>query len=269
MNNAARTWHHGLVARWWAEFNQGGDDVDFFRRAIIASGEPALDAGCGTGRLLLPLLRAGLDVDGSDVSSDMLAWCRKAADAEGLKTTLYTQAMHQLDLPRRYRTIVVCGAFGLGGTRADDLDGLRRIHAHLEPGGMLVMDHTLPNREMSKTWMAWVEQPELPSRWPKRSDRRRAADGTELELRSRTLAFDPLEQTTTLEMRASHYVDGVEVASETNSIDICIYFKNEIELMLQLAGFRDIVVSSIAEDRPPRPWSDDRIVFHATRGADA
>jgi len=70
-------------------------------------------------------------------------------------------------------------------------------------------------------------------------------------------------------MRASHYVDGVEVASETNSIDICIYFKNEIELMLQLAGFRNIVVSSIAEDRPPRPWSDDRIVFHATRGADA
>jgi len=266
---AARTWHYGLVARWWAEFNQGGDDVDYFRRAIAASGEPALDAGCGTGRVLIPLLRAGLDVDGCDVSSDMLAWCRKSADAEGLKTTLYPQAMHQLDLPRRYRTIVVCGAFGLGGTRADDFAGLRRIHAHLEPGGMLVMDHTLPNHEMSRTWAWWAQQPELPRTWPKRSDRRRAADGTELELCTRTLAFDPLEQTTTLEMRASHYVDDVVVATETNAIDICIYFKNEIELMLQLAGFHDIVVSSILEDRPPRPWDDDRIVFHATRGADA
>ncbi len=26
-----RTWHHGLVARWWAEFNQGGDDIAVFR----------------------------------------------------------------------------------------------------------------------------------------------------------------------------------------------------------------------------------------------
>ena len=265
MNDTVRTWHHGLLARWWAEFNQGGDDVDFFRRAIVASGEPALDAGCGTGRLLVPLLRAGLDVDGSDPSSDMLAWCRKAAEAEGRTPTLYTQAMHQLNLPRRYRTIVVCGAFGLGGTRNDDLAGLRRIHDHLEPGGMLVMDHTLPNREMSRTWPWWVERPELPRPWPQRSDRRCAADGTELELRTRTLTFDPLEQTTTLEMRASHHVDGVEVTSETHTIDICIYFKNEIELMLEIAGFRDVVVSSIPEDRPTRPWEDARIVFRATK----
>ena len=31
--------------------------------------------------------------------------------------------MHELSLPRKYRTIIVCGAFGLGGTRDQDLDG--------------------------------------------------------------------------------------------------------------------------------------------------
>ena len=117
---------------------------------------------------------------------------------------------------------------------------------------------------MARSWSWWVEQPELPRAWSTRSDRRRAADGTELEWSTRTLAFDPLEQTTTLEMRASHYVDGVMVATETNTIDICIYFKSEVELMLAMAGFRDIVVSSFPEDRPPRPWDDDRIVFRAT-----
>ena len=34
------------------------------RKDIEESGQPALDLGCGTGRLLLPFLRAGLDVDG-------------------------------------------------------------------------------------------------------------------------------------------------------------------------------------------------------------
>ena len=84
MGQDVTTWHYGLVARWWAEFNVGGDDVGFFRDAIERCGEPALDAGCGTGRLLLPFLRSGMDVDGSDVSGDMLGWCATKAEAEGL-----------------------------------------------------------------------------------------------------------------------------------------------------------------------------------------
>ena len=84
-----------------------------------------------------------------------------------------------------------------------------------------------------------------------------------MELRVRQLAFDPLEQTTTLEIRASQHADGNEVAIQTNTIDIGIYFKNEIELMLSMAGFRDISVTSFPEDRSPRPWEDERIVFHA------
>lgn len=264
MIDEVRTWHHGLVARWWAEFNQGGEDIEYFQRAIEESGEPALDAGCGTGRLLLPFLRAGIDVDGSDTSRDMLEWCRKGAEAEGLSAILYQQAMHELNLPRRYRTIVVCGAFGLGSTRAKDLEGLRRIRGHLEAGGSLVMDHHLPNLESARSWTSWVEKPELPRPWPKRGDRRRASDGTELELRARQIAFDPLEQTTTLEIRASQYADGDEVAIQTHVIDIGIYFKKEIELMLAMTGFRDITVTSFPEDRSPRPWEDERIVFHAS-----
>jgi len=258
-----RTWHHGLMARWWAEFNQGGDDIDYFRRTIRASGEPALDAGCGTGRLLLPLRRDGIDIDGSDASADMLEWCRRAADAEAIEVDLHRQAMHELDLPRRYRTIVVCGAFGLGGTRADDLEGLRRIHAHLEPGGTFVMDHYLPNREMGKTWAFWAERPELPRHWPTRGDRRRTRDGGELELRTRLVSLDPLEQTTTLEMRIVEYRNGAEINAETNEIGIGLYFKNEIELMLASAGFRSVRATAFPEDRAPRPWDDERIVFQA------
>jgi SAM-dependent methyltransferase len=263
MSEETRTWHYGLVARWWAEFNQGGEDIEFFHGMIKRSGGPVLDAGCGTGRLLLPLLRAGIDIDGSDVSRDMLEWCRRGAESEQLSVDVYSQAMHELRLPRRYRTIIVCGAFGLGGTRGLDLEGLRRIHQHLEPGGLLVMDHHLPNLESPKTWNLWVEKPELPRPWPKRGDRRLACDGTELVLRVRQVDFDPLEQTTTLEIRASQYQDGAEIAVQTNVIDINLYFQKEIELMLTMAGFNGIAVRAFREDRPPRPWEDERIVFQA------
>ena len=265
MSTEIRTWHHGLIARWWAEFNQGGEDIEYFQRAIEQSGEPALDAGCGTGRLLLPLLRAGLDVDGCDTSADMLAWCRSDAARAELPVIVYQMAMHELDLPRRYRTVVVCGAFGLGGSRAQDLEGLKRIHRVLEPGGRLVMDHYLPNLESPRGWAAWVEKPQLPGTWPKRGDRKAASDGTELELHTRQLAFDPLQQTTTLEIRATHYADDGDrqLAVETGTIDINLYFMNEIELMLAAAGFSEIRITAFPTDRPPRAWEDRRIVFHA------
>src|SRR3954470_16185996 len=139
-----QTWHYGLVAKWWSEFNVDGPEVPYFRAVIERYGQPALDAACGTGRLLLPYLRAGLDVDGCDISPDMLALCRESASREGLAPRLYPQALHQLDLPRRYSTIFSCGSFGLGGDRQSDLEALRRFYHYLEPGGVLAFDNEPP-----------------------------------------------------------------------------------------------------------------------------
>jgi SAM-dependent methyltransferase len=263
MSKDTQTWHHGLVARWWAEFTEGGDDVDYFHSAAARCGEPVLDLGCGTGRVLLPLLRAGIDIDGTDASADMLMWCRDAAQAEGLSVGLYQQAMHELNLPRGYRMAYMCGAFGIGGTREQDLEGLRRIRKLLQPGGQLFLDHYLPNIENPKLWGYWAHEPALPRHWPSKGDRRQAQDGTELELRTRVKDIDPLEQTISMEMRASHIVDGEETEVETNAIDIVLYFKNEIELMLRVAGFSDISIQAFAQDRAPLPWQDKRIVFRA------
>ena len=79
MNEPVQTWHYGLMARHWAENNTTGPEIAYFQQQIEQYGQPVLDAGCGTGRLLIPFLRAGLDVDGCDISGDMLAYCRQAA----------------------------------------------------------------------------------------------------------------------------------------------------------------------------------------------
>jgi SAM-dependent methyltransferase len=92
------TWHYGLVARYWAEVNEpaGDREVAFFRTAIERFGQPALDLGCGTGRILVPLLRAGIEVDGCDISGDMIEWCAKAASADGFSPCLSVQPMQDL-----------------------------------------------------------------------------------------------------------------------------------------------------------------------------
>jgi len=203
-SGTAQTWHYGLVARWWAEFNLDGPEIAFFR-PFVEAGQPALDAACGTGRLLVPYLHAGLDVDGCDISPDMLSLARKRALREGLSLpNLHAQAMHELDLPRRYRTIIVCGGFGLGGNREHDIGGLRRIFEHLEPGGTLLLDNEVPYAD-AHLWKYWLEgeREALPRPWREEGDRRTGSDGTEYELRSRLVAFDPLLQRVTFEMKAA------------------------------------------------------------------
>src|SRR5207237_2253906 len=133
----AQTWHHGLIAEWWATFNVDGWEIEGYR-PYVERGQPALDAGCGAGRLLLPWLRAGLDVDGCDASADMVAACRVRARAEGVEPRLFVQALHELEPPRRYATIVVCGVFGLASTRAEDEESMHRLYAALDSGGTLV-----------------------------------------------------------------------------------------------------------------------------------
>ena len=164
--SSPQTWHYGLIAEWWAEFNTDGPEIDYFGR-FVERGQPALDAGCGTGRLLLPWLRAGFDVDGCDVSAPMISLCRSLARREGFDPALFVQPLHALDPPRRYRTIVVCGVFGLGSTRAQDQEALHRFRRCLEVGGTLVLDNETPYANAG-LWRSWTrdERRRLPAPWP-------------------------------------------------------------------------------------------------------
>lgn len=258
-----RTWHYGVVARWWAEFNLDGPEISYFQR-FVEAGQPALDLACGTGRLLIPWLKVGLDVDGCDISADMIGLCRERAEREGLSPNLYVQPMHQLDLPRRYRTIVVCGRFGLGSSRDQDAEALRRIHEHLEPGGLLLLDNELPFNDAA--WhQHWSKEGRdaLPEPFEEPYGGRPAADGTMLELRSRVVEVDPLTQRMTMEMVGTAYRDGDIVEEATHLLHVTVYFTNELRLMLEAAGFTDIELRGDYTDEAPT--SDSGFVVFLAR----
>jgi SAM-dependent methyltransferase len=182
-------------------------------------------------------------VDGCDISPDMLDVCRARADREGLSPRLYQQPMHDLALPRTYRTIVVCGGFGLGGSRQQDQEALTRFFYHLEPGGVLLLDTHLPYQDADE-WRYWVkeERRKLPEPWPGHSTRKRAENGDEIELRQRLAALDPLEQVATREMRAILWRDGQAVQQEDYTLLERYYFRNELLAMLAMAGFGEVQV---------------------------
>lgn len=161
--------YRGLMAEAWDLLRgdtSGWTDRAWFKTVVERVPGPALDVGCGTGRLLLDYLAAGHDVDGVDNSPEMLALCREKAAAAGLDVAdrLHLGEMQSLALPRRYALIFVPSMSFLLLTRPGDAErALAAFGAHLVPGGRLALsfrttpmwDRPEPEPPDSE-WSDWV-----------------------------------------------------------------------------------------------------------------
>lgn len=235
----------GLGALVWAQFSidEPCPDQGFFQGIIEQHAGPALDVGCGTGRLLIPYLLAGLEVDGIDPSADMLAICRSLAAERGLTPQLYQQEMQNLDLAHSYHTIFIpCGTIQLVVDRSQAFEALRRLHAHLVPGGVLVL--TVYNR--------WREmEDELVGHWTCYA-RHRLPDGTVLYKHVRVRGRNLLEQTLAYEVRYRRVQQRRIIEEQRCEAPERWYFKHELELMLEHRGFRTIHVTGDYTNEPAR-----------------
>jgi SAM-dependent methyltransferase len=134
--------YRGLRASTW-DLSRGDTstwtDRLFYVDAVRQFGEPVLDVGCGTGRILIDFLAQGIDIDGIDDSPEMLSVCRQKLKEAGLRDTSQQQKMEALDLPRRYRTLLIpSSSFQLLTDAATARVAMRRFYVHVCPGGALV-----------------------------------------------------------------------------------------------------------------------------------
>jgi SAM-dependent methyltransferase len=226
------TWHHGLVAEYWATVNLAAPELDSpaYRDHLRS---PVLDAGCGAGRVLARLRDECFDADGCDASSDMLDHCReRVPDA-----TVWVSKLHELSPPRRYQTILSCGVFGLGSTREQDVEAIQRLHDALLPGGTLLLDNE-----------------ESPWEWQVRA--RGDPSGDPIALSSSVDAVDEDDRCVHMTMRA----EASDGRIEEHALTMRQWYRDELEPLLHDTGFAAVEVL---------PGLDEHtLVYVATRQAE-
>lgn len=135
------------------------EDVQFYVDLAREADGPVLEVGCGTGRIYLELLRAGIDADGIDLSSGMLEVLREKAAAEELEPSVREADVTSFQPDREYALVIVPFRAFLHLTTADDqLSALERIHDTLAPGGRLALNVFTPNFEViCEAYGEWEE----------------------------------------------------------------------------------------------------------------
>jgi SAM-dependent methyltransferase len=227
--------------------------IDFYVGLAREAKGPVLDIACGTGRILLPCAQAGIDIDGLDLYEGMLTTLRRKAAALGLVPTLYQADMGDFRLARRYALIMIpFNAFGHNLSQEAQIRCLERCREHLLPGGVLAFDGAFPG-------VGWVGA----------TQNRRVLEGefthpqTELPVRYYdTRRFDRVKQIQYSTNEAEFLdAEGKVTAVHRSQIAIRWVYKDEMALLLRVAGFPRWEICGGFDLRPLTEETDDIVVL--------
>ena len=129
------SWDGESYKRRFDELAAAGTDVHGEARFVAGfAPRSVLDAGCGTGRVAIELVRYGIEVVGADRDASMLA----SARSDGPSVTWIESDVAALHLGRTFDVVVMAGnvpLFTPPGTQAALVAGCAR---HVSPGGWLI-----------------------------------------------------------------------------------------------------------------------------------
>lgn len=227
-------------------------DTAFYLARLEGVRGPVLEPACGSGRTLVPLLEAGFDACGFDLSPDMLAQCRDRCAAKGFAPDLKLQRLEDFSYDRRFAAIVVpVASFTLLDAVGPAMAALKRFRDHLEPGGRLVID-VHPLSALARTG----------------DDRRRwtAANGDLLTLEGVRATTDWIGQRVDYTIRYERWRDNRLVEAQLEPMAQRYWGVEEFRLALAASGFGEITVSAdYVHGRPPGAGA--RVLTYEARAA--
>jgi SAM-dependent methyltransferase len=231
----------------------GSYGLDFYVALAREANGPVLDIACGTGRILLPCMQAGVDIEGLDLFEPMLKTLRTKAAALGLSPRLHQADMSEFSVPRRFALVMIpFNAFIHNMTQEAQIRCLERCREHLLPGGLLAFDTFFPSLEIvGAPQNTRVLEGELPH--PDTGQPMRMYD---------TRSFDRVAQ-------EQHSLNELELLAADRSIET-VYrsqtsaryvYKHEMELLLRVAGFARWEIYGDFDRRPLTRENDAMIVM--------
>jgi len=140
---------HNKMAKYYDLYSTGVEgDVKFYLKECKKARGKVLEIACGTGRILIPAMKAGVDITGLDLSREMTDILKEKAKKVGLKPKIVLANMRDFKLKDKFALIIVpYRSFLHMKTYKDQKKALKNFYYHLKPGGRLILNVFNPHLE--------------------------------------------------------------------------------------------------------------------------
>jgi SAM-dependent methyltransferase len=208
-------------------------DFEYYYSKLKNLKGPVLEAGCGNGRLMIPLLKAGLKVSGVDVSATMIKLCKQNLKLAKLKADLIQGDLLNLEIGQKFEAIVMpVGSFMLFDTVEAAAKVLKNFAKHLAPRGRILLDIGTPSLDLhlegQRLHRARVER----------------TDGSFVNVEN-TLTYRILDQVEDILIRYEDFRDGRLVATELQQLPLRWWGLYEFSALVQECGLK---INSLCAD---------------------
>jgi SAM-dependent methyltransferase len=247
-----------------ADWGEASADVTFFCREFQDIKGPVLELACGTGRVAIPLAKAGHEVHGLDASPAMLAVAiRNRQDLPAaIRDRLFLAEgnMQEFAFPMQFAGVyVTCRSFQHLLSPDDQENCLRCIHRHLRDDGIMVLNLFDPRYDLL-----------LPSETAApvaRSVLTHAISGNKVLVEVLERVNDLVSQCLTETWRFTEFgSDNVRVVrQEEELLKLRWTFRQEMRHLLRLCEFRVLAEYSDFE-KPPPSYGKEQVWVAAKNG---
>jgi len=219
---------YGDVVQGQLAANRG--DAGFYLELAREGQGPVLEIGCGAGRVLLEIARAGFPCSGVEPAASRLAVLRSKPYPPSLR--LACAPLHAFELGAD-RFMLIYSAFGsmqqLLGTR-EQLECLACVRRHLAPGGTFAFDVPNPLPALGSALATQAEAEREAARF---------VHAGEPVVCYRAVTYEFAAQRMRVQLRYERAAPELPHGSLTAAFDLRYYFRFELQHLLARAGFTE------------------------------
>ncbi|MDB6179693.1 class I SAM-dependent methyltransferase [Paracoccus sp. Z330] len=226
-------------------------DLEYYRDRLAQCHGPILEPAVGNGRIFVPLLQDGFQIEGFDASEEMLNYCLDECRGRNLPLNLTRQTFENFSYDKRFAAIIIpAGSFQLITDEVAAAAVLKRFYDHLAPKGQLIIDLDP---------IGSILAPPGPNRsWT-------TEGGDVLTLTDNRVETNYLAQTTLSHNRYERWHNGSLIETELEFFKLRWWGIHEFRLALQAAGFVDVQMSGNYQHARIPQSEDEIITFEAQR----
>lgn len=218
--------YEGFHAEFYDIMHTYTGDVEFYRH-LSTNCESVLEIGSGTGRLLIPILKAKAEITGIEPHFEMINICKEKMRKENLTANIIHSTSQEFSLAEKFSLVFIgCNTFQHFLTTAEQQATLVNIKRHLSANGKLIIDLSLPNLEYmiqvnGKTQVVEYKNPK----------------NNNVIKEYFTATYDFVNQVETDEIILREFAENICIRKSVANVKMTYFYPRELFLLLTSCGY--------------------------------